>query len=195
LIGIPALEYLTEQEYLVFERASPEKHEYYKGEIFNMSGASRKHTVIESNIRGTLYNYLKGKKCREYGGNLRVNVNTESLYAYPDILVVCGEEKYMDDEFDTLTNPSIIFEILSPSTSEFDKGLKFELYRALESFKEYVLIDPNKIHIIHFQKNPDGSWLMKEYKSIEDMFTLVCIEMPLCLKDCYDGIDFTVSEK
>jgi Uma2 family endonuclease len=189
-MAIPELKYMTEQEYLAFERNAPEKHEYYRGQIFNMSGASRNHNLAESNVRGGLYNFLKGKKCREYGSNHRVNVKTESLYAYPDIVVVCGEEKYLDDEFDTLTNPSLIFEILSPSTADYDKGLKFELYRALESFKEYVLIDPSKIHLTHYQKNADGSWLMKEYKSMNDTLTLGFIEMPLSLKDCYDGIDF-----
>jgi Uma2 family endonuclease len=181
---------MTEQEYLAFERNSAEKHEYYKGEIFNMSGASRNHNKIDSNLRTEIGSFLKNSKCNIYGSNLRVNVKTESLYAYPDIVVVCGEEKYLDDEFDTLTNPSLIFEILSPSTADYDKGLKFELYRALESFKEYVLIDPAKVHITHYQKNVDGSWLMKEYKNMNDTLALGSIEMLLSLKDCYDGIDF-----
>jgi Uma2 family endonuclease len=189
-MAIPELKYMTEQEYLAFERNSVEKHEYYKGEIFNMSGASRNHNKIDSNLRTEIGSFLKNSKCNIYGSNLRVNVKTESLYAYPDIVVVCGEEKYLDDEFDTLTNPSLIFEILSPSTADYDKGLKFELYRALESFKEYVLIDPVKVHITHYQKNVDGSWLMKEYKNMNDNLALGCIEMQLALKDCYDGIDF-----
>ncbi len=190
-MGIPELKYMTEQEYLAFERSSSEKHEYYQGDIFNMSGASQKHNKVDSNLRTEIGSFLKNAKCNVYGSNLRVHVKTESLYAYPDILVVCGEEKYLDNEFDTLTNPSLIIEILSPSTADYDKGLKFELYRALESFKEYVLIDPVKIHVTHYQKNTDSSWLMKEYKNIDDYLILVSIDMKLTLKDCYNGIDFT----
>lgn len=189
-MGIPELKYMTAEAYLSFERNSPDKHEYYKGEIFAMSGASRKHNKIDSNLRTAIGNWLKGKKCNVYGSNLRVSVKTESLYAYPDIVVVCGEELYTDNEFDTLTNPTLIIEILSPSTAAYDKGLKFELYRALPDLKEYILIDSNKIHVTQYKKNDDGTWLLKEYKNISDTLTLAAIQMPLPLKDCYEGIDF-----
>src|ERR1700712_180248 len=102
---------LTEKEYLVFERGALDKHEYYKGEIFAMSGASFKHNLIEDNLRIALGVFLKGKKCSSFGSNLRIHIPSNTLYTYPDIIVICDEPNFVDDEFDTITNPSIIIEI------------------------------------------------------------------------------------
>src|SRR4051812_32580890 len=112
----PAIKHISEFEYLASERGAQERHEYYKGEIFAMSGASFKHNIIEDNVRGTLYSYLRGTKCRSFGSNLRIHIPKNSLYTYPDILIVCDEPTFIDNEFDTLLNPAVIIEILSPST-------------------------------------------------------------------------------
>lgn len=186
----PAVKYYTQEEYLAFERESTERHEYYRGEIFNMSGASYEHNLIEDNIRGELHNFLKGKNCRSLGSNLRVHVKENTFYTYPDVLIVCGEPKFLDNTFDTLLNPAVLIEILSPSTANYDKGVKFELYRDIESLQEYVLINSTKVHVELYQRNIDQSWILTEYKLMNDSFELKSIGKPMPLKDIYEGIKF-----
>lgn len=183
----PALKYYTEEEYLAIERVAEERHEYYKGEIFAMSGASLKHNKIENNLRGFLFNHLNGKGCEAYGANLRVNIPTSSLYTYPDILIVCDEPKFTDEEFDTLTNPAIIIEILSPSTANYDRGAKFDLYREIESLKEYILIDSTRIHFVHYNRNVDNTWTLYETKNTQDDFFASSIDFKVPLAEVYAG--------
>jgi Uma2 family endonuclease len=186
----PAIKYYTQDEYLVFERESSERHEYYKGEIFNMSGASYEHNVIEDNLRGSLHQFLKGKPCRSLGSNLRVHSKKNTLYTYPDALIVCGEPKFLDNTFDTLLNPAVLFEILSPSTTNYDKGVKFELYRDIESLQEYVTISSMKLHVELYHRNADHSWTLTEYKLPDDSFTIHTIEMKMNMTDLYEGVKF-----
>lgn len=186
----PAVKYYTQEEYLAFERESKERHEYYQGEIFNMSGASYEHNLIEDNIRGTLHAFLKGKPCRSLGCNLRVHSPKNTLYTYPDVLIVCGEPKFVDGQFDTLLNPSVLIEILSPSTADYDKGTKFELYRDIESLQEYVLINSGKVHVELYQRNNDHSWILTEYKSLNESFEIKTISKTMLLAEVYEGITF-----
>ena len=180
---------MSRAEFLEFERNSEEKHEYYKGEIFAMSGAPYQHNVIENNIRGELYVFLKGKQCQPFGSNLRVSVKENTLYTYPDILVICGKPEFEDNQFDTILNPTLIIEILSPSTASYDKGTKFELYRQIPALKEYITIDSTKIHIEQFVKNDNNTWTLQEFKNLSDSFAIVCIKMPLTVSEWYDGVE------
>lgn len=186
----PAVKYYTQEEYLAFERESPVRHEFYRGEIFNMSGASYEHNIIEDNIRGELHSFLKGKNCRSLGSNLRVHVKENTLYTYPDVLIVCNEPEFLDNTFDTLLNPSVLFEILSPSTANYDKGVKFELYRDIKSLQEYVLVNSSKLHVELYQRNKDNSWTLTEYKNLTDTFVLQTIDKPMHLHEMYVGINF-----
>lgn len=185
----PAIKYLSEKEYLAFERESLDKHEYYKGEVFAMSGASFKHNLIESNLRLALGTFLKAKRCREFGSNLRIHIPSNTLYTYPDIVVICDEPAFVDDEFDTITNPSIIFEILSPSTANYDRGAKFDLYREIKTLKEYVLIDSKTIHAVVYSKNSDDTWTLSETKHAGHIIILRSIDFTITLADIYDGFD------
>lgn len=182
--------FLSQADFLEFERNSEERHEYYKGEIFAMSGASYEHNVIEDNIRGALHNFLKGRECRSFGSNLRISVKANTLYTYPDIIVICGKPEFIDGQFDTVLNPTLIIEILSPSTANYDKGTKFELYRDIPSLKEYLTVDSTKIHIEQFVKNDNSTWTLQEFKSISDSFAMPCINMPVIISDWYDGVEF-----
>lgn len=184
-----AIKYTTEAEYLSFERRSEERHEYYKGEIYLMSGASFKHNIIEDNLRGAIHAFLKGKKCRSFGSNLRVHVPKNTLYTYPDILIVCDTPKFVDNEFDTLLNPAVLIEILSPSTGNYDRGAKFDLYREIETLKEYLLIDSAKTHCIHYVKNADSTWTFSEAKNLTDTFVIATIGLQIQLSEVYDGIE------
>jgi Uma2 family endonuclease len=180
---------ITEKEYLAFERSALDKHEYYKGEIFAMSGASFKHNLIESNLRGALHNFLRGKNCNEFGSNLRIHIPSNTLYTYPDIIVICDEPDFVDDEFDTITNPSIIIEILSPSTADYDRGAKFDLYREIPALKEYLVIDSKSFHAVLYTKNDNNTWLLSETKKLTDNITLPSIDFTISLADIYNGFE------
>jgi len=185
----PAIQHITEAAYLAFERQSEDRHEYYRGEIYLMSGASFKHNVIEDNIRGTLHAFLKGKKCRSFGSNLRIHIPKNTLYTYPDILIVCDKPQFVDGEFDTLLNPSVLIEILSPSTGNYDRGAKFDMYREIETLKEYILIDSTATHCIHYLKNADSTWTLSEAKDLAETLPIVTIGLQLQLSDIYADAD------
>lgn len=182
--------YISPEEYLEQERAAKEKHEYYRGEIFAMSGASKEHNEIHSNIFGELAHQLKGKGCKPYGSDFRVHIPKNSLYTYPDIIIICGKPELTDDKSDTVTNPSVIIELLSHSTRNYDKGEKFTLYRDIGSLKEYILVDTEKIHIEKHVRHADNSWLLTDYHSPEISFTIETIQVSLLLKDVYEGVSF-----
>ncbi len=184
------LKYITEESFLEFERLATEKHEYFKGKVFAMSGASIPHNKIFSNTFGELSYKLKGKKCQPFGSDLRIHIPRNTLFTYPDISIIYGEIETTDDKFDTITNPTVIFEILSPSTRDYDIGKKFTLYRDIESLKEYILIDSEKIGVTKYYKNPDNSWLMTEYKTIESSFQIQTVDLELKLADVYFDVKF-----
>ncbi len=184
-----AAKYITQQEYLAFERNALDKHEYYKGEIFAMSGASFKHNLIESNLRGALHNFLQDKDCNEFGSNLRIHIPSNTLYTYPDIIVICDEPVFVDEEFDTITNPSVIIEILSPSTANYDRGAKFDLYREIESLQEYLLVDSATIHTILYVKNADNTWTLSETKDLNQSVIIPSISFTISLANIYNGVD------
>ena len=184
-----AIKNITEAEYLSFERTADDRHEYYKGEIYLMSGASFKHNIIEDNLRGTIHAFLKGKKCRSFGSNLRIHIPKNTLYTYPDILIVCDKPQFVDNEFDTLLNPAVIIEILSPSTGNYDRGAKFDLYREIESLKEYILVDSVTTHLIHYIKNADATWTLSEAKNLTDTFVITTIGLQLPMSEVYSGIE------
>lgn len=185
----PATKFISQKEYLDFERNALDKHEYYEGEIFAMSGASYKHNLIESNLRLALGTFLKGKKCREFGSNLRIHIPSNSLYTYPDILVLCNKPDFVDDEFDTITNPTVIIEILSPSTANYDRGSKFDLYREIETLNNYVLIDSKAVHVIVYSKNDDNTWTLAETKNSIDNIRINSIDFSMPVAEIYEGFD------
>ena len=185
----PEIKHVSEKEYLAFERNALDKHEYYKGEIFDMSGASFKHNLIESNLRLALGIFLKDKNCNEFGSNLRIHIPSNSLYTYPDIIVLCEEPNFIDEEFDTITNPSILIEILSPSTANYDRGAKFDLYREIASLKEYLLIDSTTKHVVLYSRNDDNTWILSETKDIADSIHLHSINFTISVAHIYNGFD------
>jgi Uma2 family endonuclease len=189
-MGSPDLKYITEEAFLETERLATEKHEYFRGEVFAMSGASIIHNKIFSNTFGDLSFYLKGKKCQPFGSNLRIQIPQNTLFTYPDISIICGKIETTDDKFDTVTNPSVIIEILSRSTRDYDTGKKFTLYREIESLQEYILIDSEKIAVIKYFKNPDKSWLLTEYKTIESSFLIATVGLEMKLVDVYSNVKF-----
>ncbi|MBX2901499.1 MAG: Uma2 family endonuclease [Cyclobacteriaceae bacterium] len=180
----------TPQEYLELERKAERKSEYFKGEIFAMSGASWQHNVISGNLYAFLHQKLKSKGCRPYGSDLRVHIPHNSLYTYPDISVVCGKEEFVDAQFDTLLNPTFICEVLSPSTADYDTGGKFTLYRSIESLKEYWVLSSIEYRLQKFVRQPNNNWLMSETVHVNDTVLLETLSIEVPLKEIYLDVAF-----
>ena len=187
-MGRAELNYISQEEYLDAERLATNKHEYYKGEIFAISGARIAHNMIFKNTFVDIANKLKGKKCQPFGSDLRIHIPSNTLYTYPDISIICGEIDTLDDTFDTATNPSVIIEILSESTRNYDKGGKFTLYRAIESLQEYILIDSESVMVEKFIRNADNSWQLTEYITLEQKFSIATLAIELQLADIYNNV-------
>lgn len=187
-MGLPEILFTTEKDYLDAERLALDRHEYYKGEIFAMGGASIAHNKIAINCTLDIGNKLKGKKYQPFGSDLRIHIPKNSLYTYPDISIVCGEIETTDDKFDTITNPTVIIEILSASTRNYDKGGKFTLYREIDSLQEYILIHSERIMVEKFIRNSDNSWQLTEYRSTDQSFSIKTIAIEMQLLDIYEGL-------
>lgn len=181
------------EDYLAAERRAETKSEYLDGEVFAMSGASREHNLIAVNVTASVHGQLKGRACEIYAGDMRVHVPATGLYTYPDVTVVCGEPRFEDgEEVDTLLNPTLLIEVLSPTTEGYDRGKKFAHYRTLESFREYVLVAQEEVRVELFTRREDGHWLLSEASRIEETLLLASIGCELRLADVYDRvIDFS----
>lgn len=173
-------------EYLQMENEAVEKHEYYKGEIFAMAGAGARHNIISINIIGSLYHALKGKSCQPFGSDMRIHIPENTLFTYPDISVICGDIINAGEDENSATNPTVIFEILSPSTRNYDRGVKFMLYRAIPTLKEYILVEAESIHVEQFAINKEGLWQLKEFSGKDDQLSIDALNVNLLLKDIYD---------
>ena len=176
------------EEYLEMENAATEKHEYYKGEIFAMSGPKLPHINISGNLYGNLWNKLKGKSCRPFNSDMRIHIEKNTLFTYPDVTVVCGDPETLNNDNWNVLNPTIIFEVLFPSTKNYDRGNKFNLYRDIPTLKEYILVDSESISIEAFHINEKGKWELSEYKNIEHTLPLPSIGVSLELKEIYEGV-------
>lgn len=180
----------TVEEYLSIERNSEYRNEYIDGEIFSMVGASEQHNLIAGNIFASLHSQLKKRPCKVFLNDMRVQVNPNGLYTYPDIVVICGEAKYLDKEVDTLLNPALVIEVLSKSTESFDRGEKFRRYRTLDSLMEYILVSQEKYNVEQYTRQPDNKWLLSEVNSIDASIQLPSINCTLLVEDIYDKIIF-----
>jgi Uma2 family endonuclease len=152
-----------------------------------MSGASNKHVKIHSNLFIALGSLLRGKSCQPYGSDLRIHIPQNSLFTYPDLAIISNDLISSDIDEDSFIQPAIIFEILSPSTRQYDRGEKFRLYRAIPSLKEYILIDSESINIEYFGINEKGFWELHEYKSINDQLALPSLSIAISIHEIYEG--------
>lgn len=152
---------VSEQDYLAFERAAEERHEYADGEIFAMSGGTWEHSLIAGNITGELRAALLERRCTAHGADMRIHIPSTKRYTYADALVVCGDPVFTDDVRDTLVNPGVIVEVLSDSTEKYDRGDKFEQYQTIASLRDYVLVSQKKARVEHYRKQPDGTWVLR----------------------------------
>lgn len=185
---------MTVEEYLAFERASAEKHEYRAGEIVAMVGASYRHNTIVGNVFASLRARLRNSSCRVNFSDLRVQIPGERLYTYPDLTVVCGPPRFSDDRQDTLLNPQVIIEVLSPSTDAYDRGAKFRHYRSIESLREYVLIEQDSQRIEHFVRQANDLWLLSDTIGPDATLHLPTLDCAVPFAEIYEEVVFAATD-
>jgi Uma2 family endonuclease len=180
------------EDYLTFEREADTRHEFLDGEVYTMAGESLPHSRICMNLAREVGNSLKGKRCEPLSPNMKIRTSSASLFAYPDLTIICGEPLFHDRKKDVLTNPQIIFEVLSPSTAEYDRTTKFQKYRmGKETLTDYILVSQDKPFVEHFTKQGNGSWVYQSYGAIDDFLKIETIDCQLNLREIYDRVELT----
>jgi Uma2 family endonuclease len=181
---------LTPEEYLRIERDAEWKSDYIDGEMFAMSGASPRHVLITGNLTRELGNELRGGPCGVYPADLRVATDRRRHYTYPDIVVACDPLHFLDDRKDTITNPTLIVEVLSESTEKYDRGAKSERYRAVATLAEYLLVAQDRIHIELYTRQPDGGWVLREWNDPAAEIDLTSLQCRLKVAEIYAKVTF-----
>jgi len=175
---------MSPQDYLAFDRSAEGKHEYWHGEVFAMTGASRRHNLLVANIVRLLGNALLDGPCEVYPSDMRVAAASGEVFTYPDVTVACEGARFSDDAQDTLTNPSVVVEVLSPSTEAYDRGKKFEHYRGLEGLRHYVLVAQEYALVELYTRRPDGTWTLSDHRA-GDTLSLEISGLTLAVDDVY----------
>jgi len=186
----PSKRKFTIAEYLAFEENALAKHEFYQGEIFAMAGATIRHNEISGNIYHGLRGYLRGKSCRPYGSDLRVRVQRAGLYTYTDTVVIGGPIERDQDDPEAATNPRVIFEVLSRSTENYDRGKKWEFYQQLDSLREYVLVSQEEAKITRYFRDEGGPWQYMLISGLDQDLELASLGCRLPLSDVYENVTF-----
>jgi Uma2 family endonuclease len=182
--------FLTPEQYLEIERKAEYKSEYFDGEMFAMAGAREAHNLIVGNLFAQIHAHLRSGPCRVYSNDMRVRVSATGLYTYPDVLVACEVPQFLDEERDTLLNPTLIAEVLSPSTEAYDRGRKFGHYRSIESLAEYLLVSSERAGAELFTRRADGGWLLTAAGDLHDTLQLSASGCRLALADLYEKVEF-----
>lgn len=183
--------FLTPEQYLEIERKAERKSEYYNGEMFLMAGAKEAHNLLVANLVRDLGQQFRSRPCRVYPSDMRVRVSPTGLYTYPDVIAVCGQPRFLDDQKDTLLNPEVTIEVLSLSTEAYDRGRKFEQYKSLESLREYLLVASDRVHVDLYTRQTDGRWLLTSADRMDDSLALELVGAQLTLADLYEKVDFS----
>jgi Uma2 family endonuclease len=182
---------LTPQEYLAIERGADFKSEFFDGEVFAMAGTSKEHSRITVNLTIQFGNALKGWFCEPFSSDLRVKVSANGLYTYPDLTIVCGPVDVEDEQADVLLNPTLIIEVLSPGTERYDRGKKFDLYRELDSLKEYVLVSQDQYRVEQFLRGNGSEWGYRVAFKEDDIVEFPSVGCSISIKDIYARVAFS----
>ncbi|HEY0007682.1 MAG TPA: Uma2 family endonuclease [Tepidisphaeraceae bacterium] len=194
---------MTPEEYFAFEETSPTKHDYYYGQLIEingdavaMAGGSRQHALITANVTREAGNALKGKPCNVYSGDLRVGVSRHAHYSYPDISILCGKPEFDPDDKNETTalNPTIVIEVLSPSTEKYDRSEKFQSYLQLPALREYVLVSQSSPRIESFYRRDDGQWLFSFVDGLDQTLRLQAVSVDIPLSEIYRGVDLAPAQ-
>lgn len=188
--AVPKPRKLTEDEYLVRERAAEVKSEFLDGVMYAMAGAGYNHNVINDNVVREFGTRLKGGPCRTLSRDMRVKVEATGLQTYPDALVLCGPPEFADNRTDLILNPRVLVEVLSDSTERYDRGQKFQHYQRIPSLQEYILVGQNGPVVERFVRQPDGDWLLTTFTGLDAELVLTSVPARVRLADIYDGVTF-----
>ena len=181
---------LTEEQYLSMERAAEFCSEFLNGQMFARSGGSMNHAGLQTNILVEISIALRGGGCEAFSSDFRVKVSS-GMYTYPDVSVVCGKPLVAGEHEDNLLNPAVVFEVLSPSTEKYDRGLKFQHYRTIASLQDFILVDQSQIRIEQYTRQPDNSWMLRDYQRPEEELRIDSIGVSIPLQQIYDRIDLS----
>jgi Uma2 family endonuclease len=184
--------FITPEQYLEIERKSEYKREYHQGEMFAMAGAPESREDIAGNVFAAFHREFRGGRsgCRVFSSNTRLYIPATGLYTYADVVAVCGERRYQDGRVrDTLLNPTLIVEVLSPSTEAYDRGQKFDHYKSVDSVRQYLLIAVNRIHADLFTRQSDNLWTLVSAAHLEDSLDLESVGCKLSMADVYENVD------
>jgi Uma2 family endonuclease len=177
---------ISPEQYLDFERCAEERHEFIDGVVYAMAGESPDHSTICFNVSGIIHPQLTEKPCRGFSPNMKVRTGVGDLYAYPDLMIVCGEPQFHDARGDVLLNPTVVFEVLSPSTEKYDRGEKFLRYRTeIESLKDYVLVSQDRVRIEQYHREDDNTWSLVEITRANEALVLDSIECSIPVVEIY----------
>ena len=183
-------DFYTPEEYLALEEQADYKSEYYRGEIFAMAGGSANHDRIAGNLYAVLNFAFEAKPCEVFSSDMKLQIIESEFFTYPDIMVICGQPQFMGDRTDIIKNPLIIVEVLSKSTQNYDWGFKFEAYRTIETFQDYLLIAQDRIHIEYFHKLEDSRWLLTEFNTAQDNLKIESIDLEVPISRIYNKVDW-----
>ena len=181
---------LSESEYLAIERAADVKSEFYDGEMFAMSGGTRWHSLISANAGGELRQALKGSGCVVFESNMRLKVEATGLYTYPDVTVACEEQRFADNETDTLLNPTMIVEVISESTEKYDRGEKFRQYQQIASLKEYMLVSQHTPRVELFVREGGGTWRLLQAEGLHGTISSPTLGVTLEMQEIFANVKF-----
>jgi Uma2 family endonuclease len=186
--------YYTPEEYLEIEVNSQERHEYIDGQIIPITGGTPQHNDIVGNLYIALKLALKRPPYSVYFADQRLWIPQAKIHTYPDIMVIEGELQFKEGRKDTLTNPTLIAEVLSDSTKSYDKTEKFAAYRTISSFQEYLLVDQYTLHIEHYVKTATKRWIFSEYDAVDENLMLSSVSCQITLADIYNQVNFEVTK-
>ncbi|WP_017654838.1 Uma2 family endonuclease [Fortiea contorta] len=186
--------YFTPEEYLQLEEAADYKSEYIDGEIIPMAGGTINHNQIALNLSTELNFAFKKQNNRVYMGDVRLWTPPKRTYTYPDVMILVDEPEFWNNRKDIIVNPQVIIEVLSKSTAAYDSEDKFQAYRTIPTFQEYLLIDQNRIHIDQFSKTGKKQWTLREYDEEDEKVSLVTVPFEISLEDVYNKVKFEVVE-
>jgi Uma2 family endonuclease len=178
----------TPEEYLALEVTAEDKSEYRDGEVVSMTGGSTDHNDIAGNLYAHLKFALRQQPYKVFIGDVRLWIPTCQLFTYPDVMMIVGEPAFYSERTDTVTNPQMIVEVLSKSTRNYDQGDKFDAYRTIPEFQEYVLVDQYQVYVKQFTKTADGYWLLKEYREEQQTLVFTSVDFAIRLEEIYEGV-------
>ena len=186
--------YYTPEEYLELEEAADYRSEYINGQIIPMAGGTANHNRISLNLSAALNFAFRQQDYEVFMGDVRLWITQKRTYTYPDVMILAGEPEFFNNRKDIILNPQIIVEVLSKSTKGYDREDKFQAYRTISTFKEYLLIDQTRIHVDQFSKTGKKQWTLREYDEEDEAIALVTVPFEISLQDLYNKVKFELVE-